>query len=372
MAIRNLIWALVIAPCCACAADAGNFRDSEVSAQCTTERDFTVSSDAAGIEIAGSIMTPRDTPRAAVLMITGAGPHTREQRISDTPMYTLISDHLARRGLVVARTDARGFGDSTGIADDESYSTADRAVDNRAVLNFLRTQPEFNHVPFGLLGHSEGAMIAVMIAADDPDIAFNLLLAPSTIPGSEVMGDQFQTNLLRRGATPEAAAAVREQGIRFAHFLAEGGQRGPEFAAIAHDFLAAHGMPEDQITPDFAEGLISGYLDSAHYRFFAGYDPTLDLSHLHQPTIAIFASDDTNIRSDKHMTAFRAAMDAAGNSDATSVMLPDQDHFFLEHEGVRLDRHIPGEMQVAQELFDALDAELVRRGWENEDACEDP
>jgi hypothetical protein len=101
-------------------------------AECFLEREFLVSSTAPGIDIAGSIMAPRGSTRAAVLMITGAGPHTREQRISNTPIYTMIAEHLARRGMVVARSDARGFGASTGPADDEAYNTADRAADNRA------------------------------------------------------------------------------------------------------------------------------------------------------------------------------------------------------------------------------------------------
>jgi alpha-beta hydrolase superfamily lysophospholipase len=341
-------------------------------AECFWEREFLVSSTAPGIDIAGSIMAPRGSTRAAVLMITGAGPHTREQRISNTPIYTMIAEHLARRGMVVARSDARGFGASTGPADDEAYNTADRAADNRAVLAFLRTQPEFAHAPLGLLGQSEGAMIAVMIAADDPSVAFNVLLAPSVLPGAEVMGDQYEGNLVRRGATPEAAAAVREQTIRFGHFLAAGGQRGPEFAAIAHDFLAAHGVEEAENAPEFAQGLISGYLDSAHYRFFAGYDPRADLTRVTQPTIAIFAGEDHNVRSDRHLPAFHAAMQLANNADAAALLIPDQDHFFLEHDGARVDRHVPGEMQVADELYAALDAELNRRGWLAQDACVDP
>jgi len=341
-------------------------------AACVTEREFRIASTAPGIEIAGSIMTPRGRARAAVLMITGAGPHTREQRISDTPMYTMIAEHLVRRGMVVARTDARDFGASTGPADDEAYDTADRAEDNRAVLTYLRAQPEFRNVPVGLFGHSEGAMIAVMIAANDSGVALNVLLSPSVLPGGEVMGDQFETNLLARGAAPEDAAAVRAQAIRFARFLAGGGERGPEFSAIAHDFLAAHGADPAEYDPGFAEGLIEGYLDSAHYRFFAGYDPARDLARVRQPTIAIFAGEDRNVRSDKHLPAFRAAMESAGNPDFSALLISDQDHFFLVRNGARIDRHVPGEMQLADELYAALDAELARRGWLADVVCAGP
>lgn len=338
-------------------------------AQCFTEREIRVDSTAASIEIAGSIMTPRGQPRAAVLMITGSGPHTREQRISNSPMFTMIADHLARRGIVVVRTDARGFGASTGPADEEAYTMADRAEDNRAVLTYLRTQPELRGLRFGLMGHSEGAMIASMIAAQDHDVDFEILLAPSTLRGDEVLADQMENNLVRRGATSAEAAAVRAQAVRFFRFLGAGGQRGDEFAAIAHDFLAAHGVAEADNTPEFAQSLLSGFLDSPSSRYFVSYDPRADLESVRQSTIAIFATDDANVRTVRHRPALEQAFHESG-TPLTVLTLPNQDHFFLEHNGVRVDPHVPGEMQVANELYAALDTELTRRNLMNATACE--
>lgn len=341
------------------------------ASQCFTEREFRTASTAFGIEIAGSIMSPRGRPRSAILMITGSGPHTREQRISDSPMFTMIAEHLARRGVLVARTDARGFGGSTGPADDEAYTLADRAEDNRAVLAYLRGLREFTGRRFGLLGHSEGAMIASLIAAHDRRVGFEVLLAPSTIKGDDVFADQLEDSLVHRGASPATAAAVRVQAFRFARLAAAGGGRGAEFSAIAHDFLAAHGVNDERNTPHFAEGLLSGYLDSVNWRYFINYDPQVDLVRLRQPVIAIFAGVDRNVRTARHRPALIEALRQAHNRDLSVVTLEDQDHFFLEHDGHRLDTHVPGEMQVADELFSALDSELQRRHWLNAEACAD-
>jgi alpha-beta hydrolase superfamily lysophospholipase len=369
--MRSLLICAAALACCACTPQLTEYA-ADAEQACFTEREFRVASSAPGIEIAGSIMVPRGSVRASVLMITGAGPHTREQRISDTPMYTMIAEHLARRGMVVARTDARGFGASSGPADDEAYTSADRAEDNRAVLEFLRAQPEFAGLKFGLFGHSEGALIAATIAAEDDGIGFNVFLAPPTIKGDEVMADQTEDNLIRRGASPEAAAAVRVQMLRFARFLAGDRLNHEEFARIAHDFLAAHGVPEEDNNAEFAQGLISGYLSAPSYWFFAAHDPQKDLSRLSQPSIAIFAERDQNVRTSRHLPAFVAAMEAAENADFTTLVLADQDHFFLEHDGARVDQHVPGEMNVAQELYDALDAELGQRGLMTESACASP
>ena len=104
--VLGVVAALV---CAACATQTGGENAAADQQQCVAEREFRVASTAPGIEIAGSIMTPRGAARSAVLMITGSGPHTREQRISDSPMFTMIAEHLVRRGMVVARTDARGL-----------------------------------------------------------------------------------------------------------------------------------------------------------------------------------------------------------------------------------------------------------------------
>ena len=363
--MRGVLLALTLAVCAACASATPVTADR---GQCFTEREFRVASTAPGIEIAGSIMAPAARPRGAVLMITGAGPHTREQRISNSPMFTMIAEHLVRRGMVVARTDARGFGGSTGPADDEAYTMADRAEDNRAVIAYLRGEPEFRRARFGLMGHSEGAMIAAMIAAGDRDLDFLVLLAPSTLKGEEVIPDQMETNLVRRGATPQVAAAVRHQAVRFFRFLGAGGERGDAFAAIAHDFLAAHGVAESENTPEFAQGLLSGFLDSPSSRYFVSYDPRADLERIRQPTVALFAERDANVRTERHRPAIEQAFQRSG-APLTAITLADQDHFFLEHNGARLDRHVPGEMEVADELYAALDAELARLRLTRSQAC---
>ena len=364
---------------------------------CYSDRDVTFPATQKGITIAGTLSVPSLAtgrgPFPAALMITGNGPHTREQRISNSPMFTMIADHLARRGFVVLRTDARGQGKSTGPKDEEQNTLADRVGDNRAALEFLRQQREVDPNRIILLGHSEGAMIAAELAASGARPALSIFLSTSTLPGREVFARQRANNLLRKGATGEASEAVYQQLLRFADFLAspDRGNRAM-FDAIALDFLVAHGVPRNEADPKFAQSLIDGFLRSPWTWYFVAHDPRVALRKIDTPVLAVFGGMDDNLVWREHAATLTATLGAdlwkpdsasawtlrteataaradtvmagrnQGNADLTTVVLPDQDHFFLEYRGHRMAKHVPGKMEIADELYAAIDAELTRRG----------
>jgi pimeloyl-ACP methyl ester carboxylesterase len=274
----------------------------------------------------------------------------------------MIADHLARRGLVVLRTDARGYGQSTGKNDWESYTTDDRIEDNRAILNFLKQQPDVAADRIVLLGHSEGAMIAAALAASEESPALVVLLSTSALPGNEVFAQQMADNLRRQGATEDVAKAVHEQLLRFADLLVNDRENRPRFEALALDFLAAHGVPDEDLDPKFAQGLLEGYLQAPWYWRFVSLDPREHLKQVHAPLLAVFAGADQQVPWQTHLPSLIGALSEGGNADFAATVLPEQDHFFLEFEGRRLERHVPGKMHVADELLAAIDAELSRRG----------
>jgi uncharacterized protein len=316
-----------------------------------------------GISIAGTLSLPAGGgSHAAVLLITGNGPHTRDQRISDSPMFAMIADRLARWGLAVLRTDARGYGASTGPNDWEQTTTEDRLHDNRAALDYLRAVDGIDPARIVLLGHSEGATIATELAASGAEPALTILLSPSALPGAEVFARQRADNLLRRGASAEAAEAVRLQLLRFASFAAEDPGDDERFQAIALDFLAAHGVAPDQLDPVFARSLLEGYLEAPWYLHFFASDPRDALRRLDTPLLAVFGGADENVPWRSHLPSLVEALASGGHGDFATAVLPDQDHFFLEFEGHRLERHEPGKMTVAEELFALLRAEFDRRG----------
>ena len=114
------------------------------------------------------------------------------------------------------------------------------------------------------------------------------------------------------------------------------------------------------VQQDLMVGTFSDFFH-ARWHFFAS-DPRDDLRRIDTPVFAIFAGADDNVPWRRHLPALVAALAAGGNADVATVVLPDQDHFFLELDGRRVAKHSAGEMRIADEMFAALDAELGRRG----------
>ena len=123
------------------------------------------------------------------LLITGSGPHDRDESLLGHKPFLVLADYLTRKGIVVLRADKRGFGKSTG-----NFATAtmtDFASDADAGVAYLKTRPEVDPRKIGLIGHSEGGIVAPMAAARNPDVAFVVMMAGSGVPGDQILPAQL-------------------------------------------------------------------------------------------------------------------------------------------------------------------------------------
>lgn len=172
------------------------YRDEEV--RCTN----------AGVTLAGTLSLPADgTPRPAVVLISGSGAMDRDCSAFGHRPFFVLADHLARQGIAVLRTDSRGVGNSTGSA--EASTLADRADDTLALLRFLQSHRGIDPARIGLIGHSEGTLVAALTAAQS-QVGFLVLMAG---PGQPI-ADAF----LAQGSLLLQGAGAAEQFIaRFTH-----------------------------------------------------------------------------------------------------------------------------------------------------------
>ncbi len=138
--------------------------------------DVSYKNAAQGNELAATLtLPPGKGPFPAVLLLTGSGPQDRDETLMGHRPFLVLSDYLTRRGIAVLRADDRGIGKSTG--DFAAATTADFATDAEAGIAYLKTRPEINTKMIGLVGHSEGAVIAPMVAARNHDVAFIVMMA---------------------------------------------------------------------------------------------------------------------------------------------------------------------------------------------------
>ena len=273
---------------------------------------------AAHVRLTGTLTLPRGPgPFPAVVLIAGSGAHARDETIFGHAVFLVLADHLTRHGIAVLRYDKRGLGGSGG--DPATATSRDFASDAEAGVAFLKTRPEIDPRRIGLIGHSEGGVIAPMVAGEDPSVAFLVLMAGSAVPGDQIIMAQTRAIAAAAGA-PEAvveANAVVERKFLDAVMAAKD-RASAEAAARA--VLKAAGLPDAAIEAQARAA------SSDWYRFFLAYDPAPALRGLRRPVLAVIGSKDLQVPAALNLPAFRAALKS--DPDAEILELSGLNHLF--------------------------------------------
>ncbi|HWN85779.1 MAG TPA: alpha/beta fold hydrolase [Vicinamibacterales bacterium] len=274
---------------------------------------------APGVRLAATLTLPAGAgPFPAVVLITGSGPQDRDETLLGHKPFKVLADHLTRQGIAVLRADDRGSGSSTG-----TFATAtsmDFAADAEAGLTYLANRKEINPGKLGLVGHSEGGVVAPIVAARNRAVAFIVLLAGSGVPGDEVLLAQQALIATANGAPPElvqrASAAMREV---FAAIKTE--KDDTALAAALRQRLAAL-IPAAQIDAQ-VQTLLSPW-----YRYFLTYDPRPTLRAVRCPVLALTGEKDLQVPATANLAAIKAALDEGGNTRSQVEELPGLNHLF--------------------------------------------
>ena len=169
------------------------------------EEEVTYRNSTAGITLAATLTLPSGAgPFPAVVLITGSGPQDRDESLMGHRPFLVLADYLTRHGIVVLRADDRGVGKSEGSF--ATATSADFATDAEAGVAYLQTRREVSPKKIGLVGHSEGGLIAPMVAARNPAVAFIVLMAGSGVSGDEILLEQSRLIGAANGATPQQLA----------------------------------------------------------------------------------------------------------------------------------------------------------------------
>jgi uncharacterized protein len=288
--------------------------------------------------LAGTLTLPaRSGPFPAVVLITGSGPQNRDEEIYGFKPFRILADHLTRSGIAVLRYDDRGVGESLGSV--AQATTLDFAGDAAAAVTFLGTRPDIDPKKIGLLGHSEGGIVAPMVAARKEGIAFVILMSGIGVTGERILVDQAELIGRAQGASDEEVRNETEIQKRvFA--AARSGQGWDDVRAAAKKEALARiaRMPEEQrkTIPDpdrYVDMMIEGQLAmarSAWFKFFLDYDPATTLAKVKCPVLALFGEKDLQVPATSNREAIAAALAKGGNKDATVKVLPGANHLYQE------------------------------------------
>jgi uncharacterized protein len=299
------------------------------------EQEVTIENARAGVKLACTLTLPRGTPPQggwpAAILITGSGPQDRDESLLGHKPFLVLADYLTRRGVAVLRYDDRGTAKSTG--EFVTATSLDFADDTRAVIEFVKNRREINGKQIGLIGHSEGGLIAPMIAAKSKDIAFIVMLAGPGLVGEEILYLQGQAIMKAMNMPAEKLAEQRALQKRMFDMVKQEKDNAAaekklkeimdaEFAKLSEaEKKAAGGMLE-------AAGARAKMVLTPWFRYFLTYDPRPTLMQVQCPVLALIGEKDLQVPPKENIPAIEQALKAGGNRDYLVKELPSLNHLF--------------------------------------------
>lgn len=280
--------------------------------------------------LAGTLTTPKNKKNfPVVVMITGSGSQDRDETLMGHKPFWVIADYFTKKGIGVLRMDDRGVGSSS--KGKEGATSADFATDIDAAVKFLKGKGYKN---IGLVGHSEGGMIAPMVAAQNKDVNFLVLMAGPGIPIVSLMVLQTYWVAKSSGATDQMAKKNAEESKEIYDFMKN--YRGVNLQQDLEPFILEalkNSEETKKLTNDQIKMMANQQtkvLSSPWFEYFIKFNPQDNLRKLKIPILAINGSLDVQVTPKENLEGIRLALKKAGNKKSDVIELEGLNHLFQE------------------------------------------
>ncbi len=289
----------------------------------------------AGISLAGTFTYPKEGNNfPAVILISGSGMQNRDEELLGHKPFLIWADHLTRKGIAVLRFDDRGAGESTG--DFGSATTKDFESDVLSAVKYLKSRNEVNKNKIGLIGHSEGGIVAPAAANNSDDVAFIILAAGPAVPGRDILLLQSHLISEKMGATKEQLEKSYEMNSKIYQVIIDS-KDSVEIDMKLNSLYEAEvsGLSEEEKNkPEHSRASfeqMKKLILSPWFRYFVKYDPRPALENLDVPVLAIFGEKDLQVPPSQNEPEMKKALEKS-NSEFKVVVLPGLNHLFQEAE----------------------------------------
>jgi dienelactone hydrolase len=285
------------------------------------------------VTIAGTLTLPQKTGKfPVVVLISGSGPQNRDGEILGHKPFLVLADYLTRQGIGVLRYDDRGVYESTG--DFSSTNSAGFSNDVESAVEYLKSRKEINIKQIGLIGHSEGGLIAPMVAARSEDIAYIILMAGTGIPGDELLitreelmlktakWDEKEIKAYSKKRKEIFDAIIKINDIeklnkKLVTIYNNRFEKDPENIPV--------GLTKEQFINSKAKVWANVWMS-----YFIKYDPAENLKKVTCPVLAINGEKDVQVPSKKNLEAIKKHLESNGNKNVTIREFSSMNHLFQE------------------------------------------
>ena len=300
--------------------------------------DVTFENNKEKVTLAGTLTLPKKEGNyPVVILISGSGAQNRDEQVLGQKPFLVVSDYLTKNGIAVLRYDDRGTAKSKGNF--ASSTSANFATDVESAIEYLKTRKEINKNKIGLVGHSEGGMIAPMVASKSKDVNFIVLLA-----GPGMRGDKL---LLLQKEKIERAMATSEPEIL----------KGQKIYGGAYDLILKSKKEDLKLKEYFKSNLgketserdidiMVNQLSSDWVQYYLKYDPAIALEKTKCPVLAVNGEKDLQVPSKENLEVIKKSLLKGGNKKVTIIEFPKLNHLFQTTETGN-----PSEYETNEETF---------------------
>ena len=296
--------------------------------------DLTFENKKEGITLAGTLTLPSEKGKhPVVVLISGSGAQDRNEELMGHKPFLIIADHLTRNGIGVLRFDDRGTAESGGNF--ETATTENFANDVEAAVEYLRRRKDINRKKIGLIGHSEGGVIAPMVALRNKHVSYIVMLAGSGVRGDRLL--MMQTRALSEAmGMPEETANVAVNINREPYNIILNSQEGDDLKALISDYFDNHAqenelmamMPKEAL--EQVKNAAIEQMATPWFQYFIKYDPAEALRQLKTPVLALNGSLDLQVPPKANLAAIETSLKQANNKNYKIIELEGLNHLFQE------------------------------------------
>jgi pimeloyl-ACP methyl ester carboxylesterase len=314
------------------------------------------------IKYGATLTLPKSNqPVPVVILITGSGQEDRDETLFGHKPFWVLADHLSRNGIAVLRVDDRGVGESTG--DVVNATSSDFANDVLQSVNFVKTQYGIDTKHIGLIGHSEGGVIAPIAATRSKDISFIVSLAGVGVTGAELIMAQTQGGYKSMGFGKEDLQRAASLTVLMNKLVREYVNDSKSKQDFEQRFTAwRNQQPDDFLLRAKLKGpgadAVIDRMASQYFnpwmRYFINYDPSTALGKLTIPILALNGEKDVQVDATQNLAGFRLQLTKAGNKNFKTVSLPSLNHLFQTAKTGTID-----EYATIEETFNPAALDLI-------------
>jgi len=314
------------------------------------DEEISFANERAKITLAGTLTVPRGPgPFPAAILLSGSGPQDRDESIVGHRPFLVLADHLTRKGIAVLRFDKRGIGKSIG--DYANATTEDFAADAEAALSYLKTQKEIDPKRTGFIGHSEGGLIAPLVASRSGGVAWIVLLAGPGLKGEDTL--LLQTELILKSSGVDDDQIAKARAFNKQTYALVRQEKDPAALQAKLTDLVQSSSMSAMLPPAALESQLR-VVTSPWFRFFLDYDPVPALQKTTCPVLALTGEKDIQVPAKENLPKIQKALEDGGNKDFQATELPGLNYFFQHSPTGSIGEYGSIEETMAPEALNAV------------------